>query len=46
MIEYGVMSPVLRAAVAVTSLKVEPGGWKPWTAQLLSGYPVADLRDE
>ena len=36
---YGVIKPSSNAAVAVASLKVDPGGWKPCTAQLFSGYP-------
>ena len=33
----GVIAPLSRPAVAVTTLKVEPGGYWPWVARLKSG---------
>ena len=35
----GVNLPLSSAAVAVTTLNVEPGGYSPWVARLSSGEP-------
>ena len=39
MIVSGVYLPLSNAAVAVTTLKVEPGAYSPWVARLSSGEP-------
>src|SRR5262245_17314379 len=42
-VELGVNSPLSRAAVAVTTFIVEPGGYPAWVARLKSGAPPSRL---